>query len=52
MWKNLAAVDVIIDPDTGKIVDIADFNYFYGYAVGDNKMTLSSFEQLTYLNKK
>lgn len=48
-WKNLAAVDVIIDPDTGKIVDIADFNYFYGYAVGDNSMTLSSFEQLTYL---
>lgn len=50
LWVNLAAVDVIIDPDTGKIVDIADFNYFYGYAVGDNKMTLSSFEQLKYFN--
>ncbi len=49
-WKNYAVVDVIIDPDTGRLVDIADDNYFYGHAVGDNKMTLSSFEQLTYLD--
>ena len=49
LWKNLAAVEVIIDPDTGEIVDIVDFNYFYSYAVGDNRMILSGSERLNYL---
>lgn len=30
---------VLIDPDTGKLVDIAEFNYFYDFAMGSNHIT-------------
>ena len=35
-------VIVLIDPDTGKLVDISEPNYFYDYAMGANSITTSS----------
>ena len=33
-------VTVLIDPDTGKLIDIVEFNYFYDFApVGSNSIT-------------
>ena len=39
LWENLNAVTVIIDPATGKMIDILEFNYYYQYAVGSNSIT-------------
>ncbi len=42
LWKDLKYVTVLIDPDTGKLVDISDFNYFYDFApVGSNSLTFT-----------
>ena len=35
------AVTVIIDPSTGKLIDIESFNYYYDYAVGSNSLTFT-----------
>lgn len=35
---NLNYTTVLIDPDTGKLVDIEFLNYFYDYAEGSNSM--------------
>lgn len=32
---------VIIDPSTGKLIDIENFNYYYDYAVGSNYLTFT-----------
>lgn len=32
---------VIIDPSTGKLIDIENFNYYYDYAVGSNSLTFT-----------
>ena len=32
---------VIIDPSTGKLIDIESFNYYYDYAVGSNSLTFT-----------
>lgn len=31
LWKDLNLANVYIDPDTGKVIDIAWYNYFYDY---------------------
>ena len=36
---NRDYVTVLIDPNTGKLVDIEKFNYFYDYAAGSHSMT-------------
>lgn len=42
LWQDLKYVTVLIDPDTGKLVDISDFNYFYDFApVGSNSLTFT-----------
>lgn len=43
LWKDMKYVTVLIDPDTGKLVDISDFNYFYDFApVGSNSITTTN----------
>lgn len=39
---------VLIDPDTGKLVDITEFNYFYDFAAGSNSITTSGRHDLTF----
>ena len=40
-WRDYDEVTVIIDPDTGKLIDIFNFNYFYDFApVGTNNITV------------
>lgn len=39
LFVDPSYVIVLIDPDTGKLVDIAEYNYFYDYAVGSNSIT-------------
>lgn len=39
---------VLIDPDTGKLVDISDFNYFYDFAMGSNRITCSGSQQMKF----
>ena len=37
---DMDSVTVLIDPDTGKLIDIVEFNYFYDFApVGSNSIT-------------
>lgn len=37
--QDFDAVNVLIDPATGKLVDILEFNYYYDFApVGSNKI--------------
>lgn len=38
LWEDFSAVNVIIDPETGKMIDIYEFNYFYDYAEGSNSI--------------
>lgn len=39
-WRDYNWVRVIIDPETGTLIDIVDFNYFYDYAAGSNYISL------------
>ena len=41
LWQDFKAVTVIIDPSTGKLIDIENFNYYYDYAVGSNSLTFT-----------
>ena len=41
LWQDFKAVTVIIDPSTGKLIDIESFNYYYDYAVGSNSLTFT-----------
>lgn len=43
-----AYVIVLIDPDTGKLVDIAEYNYFYDFAMGSNRITYSGSQSMTF----
>lgn len=39
-WQDFNFVTVLIDPDTGKLIDIVEFNYYYDFApVGSNSIT-------------
>lgn len=41
-WQDFDWVTVIIDPETGKLIDIYTFNYYYNFApVGTNYITIS-----------
>lgn len=39
LYKDLNFATVFINPNTGKLVDIAHINYFYDYATGSNSMS-------------
>lgn len=41
-------VIVLIDPDTGKLVDITEFNYFYDFAMGSNRITYSGSQAMKF----
>lgn len=41
LWQDFKAVTVIIDPATGKLIDIEQFNYYYDFAVGSNSLTFT-----------
>lgn len=45
-------VIVLIDPDTGKLIDISEFNYFYDFAMGSNSITTSGRHDLTFYYHK
>lgn len=48
---DLGATTVLIDPETGKLIDIAEFNYFYDFAVGSNHIDWSSgYKMIIYNN--
>lgn len=42
LWETFNNVTVLIDPATGKLIDIVSFNYYYDYApVGTNTITIT-----------
>lgn len=51
-WQDMNIVTVLIDPATGKLIDISEFNYFYDFApVGSNSITWTrSFNMQFYNN--
>lgn len=51
LWKDLNFVTVLIDPDTGKLIDIVEFNYYYDFApVGSNSITITRPYTMTFYN--
>ncbi|MBQ6994588.1 MAG: hypothetical protein IJN64_08900 [Lachnospiraceae bacterium] len=43
LWTEMDAVIVLVDPSTGKLVDIVSYNYFYDFApVGTNSITFTN----------
>lgn len=43
LWEDMNNVTVLIDPATGKLIDIVEFNYYYNFApVGTNNITITS----------
>lgn len=48
--KDMNTVTVIVDPETGKMIDIYSFNYFYDFAVGSNSISVLTnyYENLKY----
>lgn len=49
--QDLNYVTVLIDPATGKLIDIADFNYFYDFApVGTNSITWTRSYNMSFYN--
>lgn len=48
LYSNPNYVIVLIDPDTGKLVDIAEFNYFYEHAIGSNSLVTSSRKDMKF----
>lgn len=49
LWEDLNLVTVLIDPDTGKLIDIVEFNYYYDFApVGTNYITWTRSYTMTY----
>lgn len=36
--KGFKNVTVLIDPDSGKVIDITEYNYFYQYIMGSNNI--------------
>ena len=42
LWEDMNNVTVLIDPATGKLIDIVEFNYYYDFApVGTNRITIT-----------
>ncbi|MBD5532294.1 MAG: hypothetical protein HDQ98_08840 [Lachnospiraceae bacterium] len=51
LWEDFSAVTVLIDPSTGKLIDIVEFNYYYDFApVGTNFITYTNSYKLDYYN--
>lgn len=49
LWQDLNWVTLLIDPDTGKVVDILDFNYLYNYAAGSNYLrTTNPYQKMIF----
>lgn len=49
--EDLNYVTVLIDPATGKLIDIAEFNYFYDFApVGTNSITWTRSYNMSFYN--
>ncbi|MBD5543343.1 MAG: hypothetical protein HDR01_03605 [Lachnospiraceae bacterium] len=50
-WEDLNFVTVLIDPATGKLIDIVEYNYYYDFApVGSNRITLTRSYLMTFYN--
>lgn len=41
LWEEFNFVTVIIDPATGGLIDIEEYNYFYQYAQGSNSLSFT-----------
>ena len=51
LWQDLNFVTVLIDPDTGKLIDIVEYNYYYDFApVGSNSITFTRPYSMTFYN--
>ena len=51
LWQDLNFVTVLIDPDTGKLIDIVEYNYYYDFApVGSNSITFTRPYLMTFYN--
>ncbi len=49
LWEDLNYVTVLIDPDTGKLIDIVEYNYYYDFApVGSNSITWTRSYTMTF----
>lgn len=48
LFVDPSYVIVLIDPDDGKLVDIAEYNYFYEFATGSNSITTSGRRDMTF----
>lgn len=50
-YQNLNFVTVLIDPATGKLIDIPYFNYYYDFApVGTNSITITNSYTMDFYN--
>lgn len=48
-WDEMDIVQVLVDPSTGKLIDIISVNYFYDIApVGTNKISIANNYVMTY----
>ncbi len=48
-WDETSVVQVLIDPSTGKLIDIVQFNYYYDFApVGTNYITITRPYTMTF----
>ena len=48
-WDETNVVQVLIDPSTGKLIDIVQFNYYYDFApVGTNYITITRPYTMTF----
>lgn len=51
LWEDLSYVTVLIDPSTGKLIDIVEFNYYYDFApVGTNYITWTRSYSMDFYN--
>lgn len=50
-YQNMNAVTVLIDPASGKLIDIVKFNYYYDFApVGTNSITITTPYTMNFYN--
>lgn len=49
LWQDFKVVTVLIDPGTGKLIDIVEYNYYYDFApVGSNSITITRPYSMTF----
>lgn len=46
MWKDLKFCNIFVDPNTGKVIDIEWYNYFY--EIGNHKISYYSTNSMKY----